>query len=435
MKLGDARRMRIATYGALALVGVLLAAGWGLRPRGGAAGPEAPTSPALAVGAPVDRATPSLGLVDDHGTPTALSSLRGKWVVLAPSMTLCSEVCPITTGTLMTVERRLRHDGLSGRVVVAEATVDPWRDSPARLRAYRRLTGADFRLFTGSQSQIRRLWGFFGVFYQRVAEGRPPDTDWVTHKPETMDVEHTDGLFVLDPAGVERVVVVGTPDAGHQLSAPLRGLLNAQGRQVLAHPRLPWNAAEVVNDLYSLMGRAASSAAPAPPEVSPPNPVEAARDLAGSPPALASLHAEAGRLLGGSNDLTSEVRRLRGHPVVLNAWASWCPPCRAEFPIFAATSVVYGRQVAFVGADTDDDAGNAARFLAQHPVSYPSYTLSASSLAAIAAIVGTPTTIFLDTAGRVVYTHLGVYVSQAALEHDVDSYALPRESSSRSSST
>ena len=140
------------------------------------------------------RKVPPVELVDEQGKPFSLSQWRGKWVVLAPSLTLCHEVCPMTTGALTQLTDEVRQAGLSSQVVVAEATVDPWRDSPARVRAYRRLSGANFAMLTGTQDEIRRLWSFFGVYYQRVPQGNRPDVDWLTHKPETFDV-HGRHLF------------------------------------------------------------------------------------------------------------------------------------------------------------------------------------------------------------------------------------------------
>lgn len=85
---------------------------------------------------------------------------------------------------------------------------------------------------------------------------------------------------------------------------------------------------------------------------------------------------------------------------MVNAWASWCTPCRAEFPLFASASAHYGRQVAFLGVDTNDSASDGRAFLAQHPVSYPSYQSSSTQLSSLAVIEGMPTTIFVDRAGR-----------------------------------
>ncbi|HET8979919.1 MAG TPA: redoxin domain-containing protein [Solirubrobacteraceae bacterium] len=146
--------------------------------------------------------------------------------------------------------------------------------------------------------------------------------------------------------------------------------------------------------------------------------------LADSPAPLAALHRQADRLLGSVGALTARLHALRGYPVVVNAWASWCTPCQKEFPLFASASLRYGRQVAFVGADTNDSANNAQPFLNHHHVSYPSYQATSGQLASLAAIEGLPTTIFINPAGKVVYVHTGQYESQGSLDADVQSYAL-----------
>jgi hypothetical protein len=129
--------------------------------------------------------------------------------------------------------------GLGRRVRFVELTVDPGRDTPARLRAYRALVGApsNWALLTGRPGVIERTWQYFGVWYQRVAEGRPPGTDWLTGKPLNYDVTHQDVLIYLDASGRERFVVVGAPNASGAPVAPaLRRFLSAQGRAELSHP-------------------------------------------------------------------------------------------------------------------------------------------------------------------------------------------------------
>jgi cytochrome oxidase Cu insertion factor (SCO1/SenC/PrrC family)/thiol-disulfide isomerase/thioredoxin len=148
--------------------------------------------------------------------------------------------------------------------------------------------------------------------------------------------------------------------------------------------------------------------------------------LAGSPPPLAALHSQAGRLLGGVPALQARLRALRGYPVVINAWASWCVPCRTEFGLFASTAARFGRRVAFLGVNTNDPSpGDARAFLASHPVSYPSYHGSSSDLSSLAVVQGLPTTIFVGANGKVVYVHTGQYDSQGALDGDVSTYATP----------
>jgi len=159
--------------------------------------------------------------------------------------------------------------------------------------------------------------------------------------------------------------------------------------------------------------------------LSSPSAVQAA--LAGSPRPLAELHHQAGELLGSQASLATRLRALRGYPVVINAWASWCGPCKAEFGLFASTSALYGRRVAFLGVDTNDPAaGDARAFLATHRVSYPSYQApTTSALSSLAVVQGLPTTIFIDRAGHVVYVHTGEYFSQGTLDQDVATYARP----------
>ena len=90
----------------------------------------------------------------------------------------------------------------------------------------------------------------------------------------------------------------------------------------------------------------------------------------------------------------------------------------------AAASAGYGRQVAFLGADTNDSTPDARSFLAQHPVRYPSYPVASTDLSSLAVLEGFPTTIFINPAGKVVFVHTGQYQSEAALDNDIQHYAL-----------
>ena len=371
---------------------------------------------ALPLGTALDRRAPSVPLKDAGDGRASLKALRGSWVVLAPTMTLCHEVCPITTGALLDLRSRLRAAGLGQRVKVLAVSVDPWRDTPRRLRAYRRLTGAGLRIWTGSVERLRRFWRFFGVHYQRVPQGRAAETDWMTGRPERFDVEHTDGLFLLGPGGYERVAMTGPPRLGGRLEARLRRLLDARGRENLVHSPAGWSVGGVVSDLRRLTG--------APVLDRPSRGAPSRRSLRGSPPSLAQLHREGGRLLVGGGSLSDRLAALHGFPVVLNAWASWCPPCRDELPLFSAASSRFGGRVAFLGADVEDDAESARRLLASEHLAYPSYAASLAEVSAIAPAQGTPLTIFLGPSGELLGEHIGAYSSAADLDRDIRRYAL-----------
>jgi protein SCO1/2 len=224
---------------------------------------NAPGPPSAYVGTVVDRPLPSsvadLPLTTDAGQPTSLGALRGQVVVLADFLTLCQETCPLTTGNLLTMDRAVTAAGLAGRVRFAELTVDPSRDTPTRLRAYRALIGApaNWLLLTASTAAIGQIWRYFRIWYQRVAEDSPAGIDWLTGMPLTYDISHEDALVYIDARGRERFVVVGSPNAtGAPIAPALRRFLSAQGRANLRHPDAStWTPAEALRPIAWLTGR------------------------------------------------------------------------------------------------------------------------------------------------------------------------------------
>jgi thiol-disulfide isomerase/thioredoxin len=161
-------------------------------------------------------------------------------------------------------------------------------------------------------------------------------------------------------------------------------------------------------------------------------PLSAARRqalLVGSPPALAALHRQGGSLLdaGDGHTLRGQLAALKadGYPVVINKWASWCGPCRAEFGAFQRVAAEYGRQVAFLGLDSGDSSrADALGFLRAHPVSYPSYYDPSGSLGLQLTYSSfTPVTVFVPVRGQP-FIYQGQIPSASKLEGEVKRYAL-----------
>ncbi len=221
-----------------------------------ACGSPAPAAPPPGQGLVLDRPTPQhVPLVDQRGQPVSLAALRGKVVVLAPFLSLCQDECPLVTGAFISLQRDLRAAGLANRVVFVETTVDPGRDSVARLAAYQKEFGADWDLWTGTPADIAAFWKPFGVEYQIVPEEQPPKIDWFTGKPLTYDVDHTDGYILIDTAGRERFVDATAPNEKGQLDPKLRGLLDAGGEHELQNPQAPdWTTADALASISWLLG-------------------------------------------------------------------------------------------------------------------------------------------------------------------------------------
>lgn len=151
-----------------------------------------------------------------------------------------------------------------------------------------------------------------------------------------------------------------------------------------------------------------------------------ARALTGSPAPLAALHRQADELLpGGLGAYERRLAGLAGYPAVVNVWASWCGPCRSEFPLFQQASAKYGKRVAFLGVDKQDSDDAAKTFLEEAPVPYPSYADPDARIAdEVGADLGVPDTAFYDRAGKLTYLKQGPYSDLAALRADIARYAL-----------
>ena len=233
-------------------------------------GRQSVPAPSAAVGTRLDQALPSgiahLHLVDSTGRTRTLADLRGKVIVLQDSMTLCQETCPMDTAALLRTARAVDAAGLGHEVVFVTATVDPQRDTPHQLAAYRRLyvdahgDPSNWMLLTGSARAVDALWSDLGVYRKRVgSDDDPPPRNWRTGAPLTYDIEHSDEAFFFDQHLHERFILEGMPTATRSgIPQRIYRFLSKEGRDNL-HSAGDWTTAQAVQVVSWLTDREITS--------------------------------------------------------------------------------------------------------------------------------------------------------------------------------
>ena len=147
----------------------------------------------------------------------------------------------------------------------------------------------------------------------------------------------------------------------------------------------------------------------------------AGKDL---PKPLAANRSQANEILG-EGSLDAELAKLEGFPVVVNQWASWCDPCRAELPYFAEVADARAGKIAFLGIDMQDSRAAAEQFLAEVPLPFPSvFDPDKAAIRALGGGVVSPTTVFIDQRGEIVNVFQGSYESREQLEQDIERYLM-----------
>jgi thiol-disulfide isomerase/thioredoxin len=120
-------------------------------------------------------------------------------------------------------------------------------------------------------------------------------------------------------------------------------------------------------------------------------------------PAAASFNVP---LLGQSTARTS-LAAYAGKPLVVNFFASWCPPCKQETPLLARFYRGEHGSVALLGLDTNDQVANALTFTRANGVTYPVGRDPDIAVASAYDVNGLPQTFFLNARHRIVYRVFG----------------------------
>ncbi|HEY5051345.1 MAG TPA: SCO family protein, partial [Acidothermaceae bacterium] len=209
---------------------------------------------------PLPSSVTSIQFTDDTGKQLTLAAFTGKDVVFTPFMTLCQETCPLTTGNLQRLDTSVINAHQEDNVQMVMITIDPSRDTVARLHAYRavaQITQPNWTLLTATPADLTQMWKSLGVDVEKTAEDNPPGIDWMTGQPLTYDLSHTDEVFMLNKSGNERFLIDGMPNTQGVAPAPiLDKFLSARGRDNLAHPDAStWTVADATTSLAWVLGK------------------------------------------------------------------------------------------------------------------------------------------------------------------------------------
>jgi protein SCO1/2 len=185
----------VLSAGTLAVLAGLAAAG----ARVASASQAEPFDITAAEAARLDRAAPLLALTDQHGDTVTLDRFRGRAVVVAFAYAHCATVCPVVVHEMADVQQRLG----AGAPALLVLTLDPWRDTPARLPAMARTwgVGEGAHVLSGGVDEVNRTLDAW-----EVPRTRDTLTGEVTH-PAFVYIVGPDGRLVRQVPGYADAVV------------------------------------------------------------------------------------------------------------------------------------------------------------------------------------------------------------------------------------
>ena len=290
---------------------------------------------------------PAFELVDQSGHAVNLAGLAGHDVVIAAFHTTCHETCPLYTALFLQLAKRAATS-----VTLLEVTTDPATDTPAALTAYAKQIGATWTFGTGTTDQVASFWKPFDV---ELANGD----------------SHTSTLALVDRHGYVRLVYRGVPSVGHDIPPSLVTSLSTKGLSELARGGDGWGAPDVLQALATIGGGEAAATSPG-----------------GKAPAFSLAASDGG---GGS--------LVAGKPLVINFWATYCLPCKAEMPMLQKDVVGSSSTLVLINEGESRDAVRA--FLARVGIEQPSLLDTDLSVGRAYGLSALPMTVFVRADGTI----------------------------------
>src|SRR5260370_3767126 len=224
----------------------------------------------------------------------------------------CHETCPLYTALFMQLAKHIAPS-----VALLEVTTDPETDTPPVLASYARQIGAGWTFGTGTSMEITDFWKPFGLTLATT------DT-------------HTSTLALIDRHGYIRLVYRGVPKVGNDIPPALVTSLSGQGLHELGSGGDGWRAPDVLQALATIAG-----------------PEKSFASAGGKAPAFTLTSTDGAR---------ASLAPYAGRPVVINFWATYCPPCKAEMPLLAG-AVGHSSGPQLVLLDQGDGLESARPFL------------------------------------------------------------------------
>jgi len=310
---------------------------------------------------------PPFTLVDQRGQTLDNASISGRDVVVAAFHTSCHETCPLYTALFLQLAKHLPPSAM-----LLEVTTDPNVDTPSTLSSYARQIGAGWTFGTGTSEQLDSFWKPFDV---ELASGD----------------SHTSTLALIDRHGFVRLVYRGVPKVGNDIPGQLVTSLSSRGLYELGSGGDGWGSPDVLQALAAIGG-----------------PEQAPESSGGT--------AAAFRLLA-SDGTSLSLGDLKGQPLVINFWASYCPPCKAEMPLLDK-SVGPQSGARLVLVDEGDSRQSTRAFLDGLGIHRPALLDSDLSVGHSYGIFMLPMTVFVRADGTIDRRQVG-QVDQSVLETEL----------------
>lgn len=280
----------------------------------------------------------NFSLTDQHGQRFELQQLRGKVIVLFFGFTHCPSVCPDSLAKIKAAVQAHPRE----QVVALFITVDPERDSVERIKAYLEPLGQQFIGLTGRPEMIKPVLDAYQIRVKTMKK-TPEDQQYM--------IDHSADIYVLDRDGkITHLIPYGLP-AEH-----LQQVVQAQ----LAAPQ---KSAQVTQDFSPALS------------------IWQVTDLTGK---------------------QQDFSQFQGQALVINFWASWCPPCRKELPsLNQAQARLKDANIQMLAVNIGDKPAAVQQFLADYPIEFRVWLDENASSFKAWAVKGLPTTLLIQKDGKV----------------------------------